>query len=75
MPLKAAITHSKKLKPMFVVAINEIFLLTLHVKRTSVEEVLAFWEGLAGITGDIRRQSQREELFILLHSTVTMMQI
>lgn len=38
---------------MFVVAVNEIFLLILPIKRTSVEEVLAFWAGLAGITGDV----------------------
>lgn len=49
-PLKAAIMHSKKLHPMFVVAINDIFLLTLCIKRTSVG--LAFWGGLARVTGD-----------------------
>lgn len=37
---------------MFVAAIKEAFLHTLHNKRTSVEEVLAFWGGLAGISGD-----------------------
>lgn len=37
---------------MFVVAINDIFLLTLHTKRMPMEEVLASAGGLAGITGD-----------------------
>lgn len=59
---------------MFMAVINEIFLLVLHIKRTSAEELLAFWVGLAGITGDIHQYDQREELFILLHSMVAITQ-
>lgn len=57
---------------MFVVAINKIFLLTLHTKRMSVEEVLAFRGGLAGITGDT--YVNRVKASTLLHTTMAIIQ-
>lgn len=57
---------------MFVVAINKIFLLTLHTKRMSVEEVLAFGGGLAGITGDT--YVNRVKASTLLHTTMAIIQ-
>lgn len=72
MTLKGAITQSEKSQPMFLVAIKEIFLLTLHSER-SVKEALAFWGGLAGITGNTY-VNRRGGVFILLHFTLAMMQ-
>lgn len=51
---------------MFVAIINEIFLLMLRIKITSVEELLLFWVGVAGVTRVIHQYNQREEILIAI---------